>query len=168
MSRSLATAANILYNQPVLDQLASFDCNPIEIMAQFALGGGDMVGADVKSDLQFAAAKELAQYLFPKKRSLDVQKDVKHTVSFEVVSFKDIEPNKAIELAEEVEFRHKAKRLVNADPAYEIEGLVTSTYDTSKLAQADNLLVSATTHALTAGEETPWVNPMEYGTDDED
>lgn len=94
----------ILWNKPVVEQLLALQCNPIAVMASFA-NGSTPNGMPIEPGQQLAAARELAKYVFPQKRSLDVQKDVKHQVTFEVVSFKDVEPEAALKLAEAVNVR---------------------------------------------------------------
>jgi len=75
---------NPLVNKPILDTLEEEGVDPIRIMAKFASGE---LAED--ADQQLAAAKELAQYVHPKKRSLDVNKEIKASVTFSVVRFSD-------------------------------------------------------------------------------
>lgn len=67
------------------------DCDPIKILARHALGDDPT--------LSFAAARELAQYIHPKKRALDLRAHVKTQVSYQIVSFASLEPDQAKELA---------------------------------------------------------------------
>lgn len=89
---------NPLVNKPILDTLEEECVDPIRIMAKFASGE---LAED--ADQQLAAAKELAQYVHPKKRSLDVNKEVKASVTFSVVRFSDVMPDQAAIMAEQLD-----------------------------------------------------------------
>lgn len=88
---------NPLVNKPILDTLEEEGVDPIRIMAKFASGE---LAED--ADQQLAAAKELAQYVHPKKRSLDVNKEIKASVTFSVVRFSDVMPDQAAIMAEQL------------------------------------------------------------------
>lgn len=89
---------NPLVNKPIMDTLEELGVDPIRIMAQFASGE---LAED--ADQQLAAAKELAQYVHPKKRSLDVNKEIKASVTFSVVRFSDVMPDQAAIMAEQLD-----------------------------------------------------------------
>lgn len=89
---------NPLVNKPILDTLEELGVDPIRIMAQFASG---KLAED--ADQQLAAAKELAQYVHPKKRSLDVNKEIKASVTFSVVRFSDVMPDQAAIMADQLD-----------------------------------------------------------------
>ena len=90
MSRVPLGVDSQLINKEVIDILEEEGVDPIRILAQFAKG-------DLAEDAsqQLAAAKELAQYVRPKKRALDVNKEVKASVQFSVVRFSDVMPDEA-------------------------------------------------------------------------
>jgi len=89
---------NPLVNKPILDTLEEEGVDPIRIMAKFASGE---LAED--PDQQLAAAKELAQYVHPKKRSLDVNKEIKASVTFSVVRFSDVMPDQAAIMADQLD-----------------------------------------------------------------
>ena len=89
---------NPLVNKPIMDTLEELGVDPIRIMAQFASGE---LAED--ADQQLAAAKELAQYVHPKKRSLDVNKEIKASVTFSVVRFSDVMPDQAAIMADQLD-----------------------------------------------------------------
>jgi hypothetical protein len=89
---------NPLVNKPILDTLEEEGVDPIRIMAKFASGE---LAED--ADQQLAAAKELAQYVHPKKRSLDVNKEIKASVTFSVVRFSDVMPDQAAIMADQLD-----------------------------------------------------------------
>jgi hypothetical protein len=73
--------------------------DPIQVLAAFAKG---QLSDDPAH--QLSAAKELANYLHPKKKSVDVKAEAKVGVTYEVVSFKDIAPTKAKVLTDQVTY----------------------------------------------------------------
>ena len=93
-----------LLNKGVIDTLEEEGVDPIAILARFANG-------TLSDDpaLRLSAAKELAQYVFPKKRSLDVNKEIKASISFNVVKFSEVMPEEAKQLnANFSQLRHKS------------------------------------------------------------
>lgn len=89
---------NPLANKPILDVLEEEGVDPIRILAKFA--SGELAE---ESDQQLSAAKELAQYVHPKKRALDVNKEIKASVTFSVVRFSDVMPDQAAIMAEQLD-----------------------------------------------------------------
>ena len=89
---------NPLVNKPIMDTLEELGVDPIRVMALFASGE---LAED--ADQRLAAAKELAQYVHPKKRSLDVNKEIKASVTFSVVRFSDVMPDQAAIMAEQLD-----------------------------------------------------------------
>ena len=89
---------NPLVNKPILDVLEDEGVDPIRILAKFA--SGELAE---ESDQQLSAAKELAQYVHPKKRALDVNKEIKASVTFSVVRFSDVMPDQAAIMADQLD-----------------------------------------------------------------
>ncbi|HPM74518.1 MAG TPA: hypothetical protein PLA71_02210 [Saccharofermentans sp.] len=89
---------NPLVNKPILDVLEEEGVDPIRILAKFA--SGELAE---ESDQQLSAAKELAQYVHPKKRALDVNKEIKASVTFSVVRFSDVMPDQAAIMADQLD-----------------------------------------------------------------
>lgn len=89
---------NPLVNKPILDVLEEEGVDPIRILAKFA--SGELAE---ESDQQLSAAKELAQYVHPKKRALDVNKEIKASVTFSVVRFSDVMPDQAAIMAAQLD-----------------------------------------------------------------
>jgi hypothetical protein len=77
----------------VVKVLVEEGCDPIRILAKLAMGSDD--------NLSFAAAKELAQYVHPKKKAMDLRASVKTAVTYQVVSFSDVAPDAAKQLSEQ-------------------------------------------------------------------
>jgi hypothetical protein len=78
-----------LVNWDIIETLEEEGVDPIRVLAKFAKGDmGDEAA-------QLSAAKELAAYVYPKKRSLDVNKEIKASVSYQIVNFKDVMPDEA-------------------------------------------------------------------------
>jgi hypothetical protein len=83
-------ALNPLINSEVFSTLAEEECDPIRILAKIA--NGEM-GADI--DHQLSAAKELAQYMHAKKRSIDMRAAVKGNITYNIVQFGQVAPEEA-------------------------------------------------------------------------
>lgn len=71
-------------SKEIADRLEQLNCDPIEGMA--------MIANDTSLDhgLRLAAFKELAQYVAPKRKAVDVDASIDGNVSIEVVKFSDI------------------------------------------------------------------------------
>ena len=67
----------------IAERLAELDCDPIEGMA--------MIANDTTLDhsLRLQAFKELAQYVAPKRKSVDIDATIDGNVSIEVVRYSD-------------------------------------------------------------------------------
>lgn len=50
----------------------------------------------IDPDLRFAINKELAQYIAPKLRAVEISADVEHSGEIQIVSFKDVQPEDLI------------------------------------------------------------------------
>lgn len=73
--------------QEIQDRLDELDCDPIEGMA--------MIAVDPTSDpnLKFQCFKELAQYVAPKRKAIDMNATLDGSFNIEVVRFTDVEDN---------------------------------------------------------------------------
>ena len=71
-------------SKEISDRLEQLNCDPIEGMA--------MIANDTSLDhgLRLTAFKELAQYVAPKRKAVDVDASIDGNVSIEVVKFSDI------------------------------------------------------------------------------
>lgn len=71
--------------QEIQERLDALDCDPIEGMA--------MIANDTSLDhgLRLQAMKELAQYVAPKRKAVDMSTTFDGSVNIEVVRFSDIE-----------------------------------------------------------------------------
>lgn len=98
-------AHSALANPEVIKLLEEEGCDPLRILAQIAMGN---LGADV--DHRLSAAKELAQYVHAKKRSVDISAHIKGNVTYNIVSFGDVAPEAAAELG------NQAKAMLTAYP----------------------------------------------------
>ena len=69
----------------IAERLAELDCDPIEGMA--------MIANDTTLDhsLRLQAFKELAQYVAPKRKSVDIDATIDGNVSIEVVRYSDLD-----------------------------------------------------------------------------
>ena len=69
----------------IAERLAELDCDPIEGMA--------MIANDTTLDhsLRLHAFKELAQYVAPKRKSVDIDATIDGNVSIEVVRYSDLD-----------------------------------------------------------------------------
>ncbi len=74
-------------NQSIMDKLASINCDPIEGMAKIAKKAME----EGELSLALMAYKELAQYVAPKRKSIEVSGELEIDVVQDIlVSFKDI------------------------------------------------------------------------------
>ena len=71
-------------SREIAERLEQLNCDPIEGMA--------MIANDTSLDhgLRLTAFKELAQYVAPKRKAVDVDASIDGNVSIEVVKFSDI------------------------------------------------------------------------------
>jgi len=76
-------------NDDLKQQLLERGCDPIALLADFALDESQ------KPELRFAAAKELAQYVRPKLKSIDVKVEQKRTAGIAIVKYSDVNPEAA-------------------------------------------------------------------------
>jgi len=69
----------------IQERLAELDCDPIEGMA--------MIAADPtnSNELKFSCYKELAQYIAPKRKAVDMNATLDGGFSVEIVQFSDVE-----------------------------------------------------------------------------
>lgn len=69
----------------IQERLAELDCDPIEGMA--------MIAADPNNtqELKLAAYKELAQYVAPKRKAVDMNASMDGNFSVQIVQFADVE-----------------------------------------------------------------------------
>lgn len=69
--------------QEIIDRLEDLDCDPIEGMA--------MISADPTSspELKFQCFKELAQYVAPKRKAMDMNQSIDGNIEIQVVRFTD-------------------------------------------------------------------------------
>lgn len=97
-------ANNVLINKPVLDILEEMRVNPIAILANIAMGKDQngLHDEDIEIDHVLSAAKELTQYIQPKKRSFDVNAKVSGNVTYNVVQFSAVMPDAALKLQEDI------------------------------------------------------------------
>ncbi len=75
----------------IAERLAELDCDPIEGMA--------MIANDTTLDhsLRLQAFKELAQYVAPKRKSVDIDATIDGNVSIEVVRYSDLDEDTSTE-----------------------------------------------------------------------
>ena len=75
----------------IAERLAELDCDPIEAMA--------MIANDTTLDhsLRLQAFKELAQYVAPKRKSVDIDATIDGNVSIEVVRYSDLDEDTSTE-----------------------------------------------------------------------
>ena len=108
-----------LVNMDILAVLEEEGVDPIRVLAQVANG---QISAD--PILRMQAAKELAQYVHPKKKALDLRSSGKLAVTYNVVNFSEVMPDQAAQLKEQTQAlldsrpRTKAevKQLVRSTP----------------------------------------------------
>ena len=108
-----------LINHDLFQTLEEEGVDPIRIMAQVA--NGELTPDPV---MRFAAAKELAQYIHPKKKSLDMRMSGKMQVTYNVVNFSEVMPDQAQALREQTQAmidnrprtRAEVKAIVRATP----------------------------------------------------
>jgi hypothetical protein len=87
-----------LINHDILRTLEEEGADPIRLLAQAV--NGDLTADPV---LRIAAAKELAQYIHPKKKALDLRASGKLAVTYNVVNFSEVMPDQAKQLAEQTQ-----------------------------------------------------------------
>ena len=75
--------------QEIQDRLAELDCDPIEGMVTIA---NDPTSSQ---ELKLQAYKELAQYVAPKRKAVDMTASVDGNISIDIVKFSDIEEDEA-------------------------------------------------------------------------
>ena len=80
-------------NSELEEELKRQGCDPFQILAQLAVGGEE-------EGTRLGAAKELAKYLRPQLKSIDVKLGGGQSLrKFAIVKFSDVDPVKAAELA---------------------------------------------------------------------
>jgi hypothetical protein len=74
-------------SQEIQDRLDALECDPIEGMA--------MIAMDPNTDdaLKLQCYKELAQYIAPKRKAIDMEATMNGQVTIEVVRFSELEKN---------------------------------------------------------------------------
>ncbi|HMV57030.1 MAG TPA: hypothetical protein PKD38_07465 [Nitrospira sp.] len=87
-----------LVNMDILEVLEEEGVDPIRVLAQVANG---QISAD--PILRMQAAKELAQYVHPKKKALDLRASGKLAVTYNVVNFSEVMPDQAAQLKEQTQ-----------------------------------------------------------------
>lgn len=87
-----------LINNDILQTLQEEGADPIRLLAQAV--NGDLTQDPV---LRIAAAKELAQYIHPKKKALDLRASGKLAVTYNVVNFSEVMPDQAAQLREQTQ-----------------------------------------------------------------
>ena len=75
--------------QEIMDRLAELDCDPIEGLVTIA---NDPTSSQ---ELKRQAYKELAQYVAPKRKAVDMTASVDGNISIDIVKFSDIEEDEA-------------------------------------------------------------------------
>lgn len=118
---------NALFNRDIMRTLENEGVDPIRILAQIAAGTLVMPdGTEHVYELndRLAAAKELAQYVYPKKRSLDVNKEIKASVQLQVVKFADVMPDQAAIVAEEVQKLQENKSLLIGNMSKDVKKML--------------------------------------------
>lgn len=128
MNIPLGTHSKII-NFDVIQSLEEAGCDPIKILADAAKGmmtykdeNGVETNVMVDPEKRISAAKELASYLFPKKRSLDMSAVTKASVTYNIVNFSEVMPDQSALLEQQVKdmalnvprTRAEMKMVVNA------------------------------------------------------
>lgn len=72
-------------SQAIADKLEELNCDPIEGMAMI------MNDTSLDHSLRLAAMKELAQYVAPKRKAVDIDATVDGSVNIQVVKFADLD-----------------------------------------------------------------------------
>lgn len=80
-----------MINLDVMQTLEEERVDPIRVMARLARDGET-------EELRLSAAKELAQYIHPKKKALDLRAQGKLQVTYNIVNFSDVMPDEAATL----------------------------------------------------------------------
>ena len=89
---------SIGYNSKVVETLAEHNCDPIAILARLAVESAD-------PEMQFKAAKELAGYVTPKLKSVDIKVSEKRTAEVAVVKFSEVSPDQFEIVRQKIESR---------------------------------------------------------------
>lgn len=85
-------ASSSVLNSALEDELKAMDCDPFKILADLATSAED-------ESTRLGAAKELAKYLRPQLKSVDVRVAGQVQKTFAVIKFSEVDPAKAAELA---------------------------------------------------------------------
>jgi hypothetical protein len=97
MSRNASLGVHSpLINGDVLQTLEDEGADPIRYMAKIVNGD-----EPASPEIRFAAAKELAMYVHPKKKALDLRMQGKVAVTYNVVQFSQVMPDEAQALADQ-------------------------------------------------------------------
>jgi len=78
-------------SQAIADKLEELNCDPIEGMAMI------MNDTSLDHSLRLAAMKELAQYVAPKRKAVDIDATVDGSVNIQVVKFADLDEDNSTE-----------------------------------------------------------------------
>lgn len=89
-------AGSVLENTHISEKLDDMGVDPIEFLAEVVRG--DYEAATITE--RVACAKELASYIHPKKKAEDRSKPSSEGVTFNLVNFADVAPERALELRE--------------------------------------------------------------------
>jgi hypothetical protein len=84
-----------LINMDLIDTLDEMQINPFVILANMAVDAED-------EGTRLQAAKELAQYIKPKQKSLDARIGMKASVQYNIMQFSQHDPDAAMALAQAV------------------------------------------------------------------
>jgi hypothetical protein len=84
-----------LINMDLIDTLDGMQVNPFVILAELATDAED-------EGTRLQAAKELAQYIKPKQKSLDARINMKAKVQYNIMQFSQHDPDAAMALAQAV------------------------------------------------------------------
>lgn len=85
------TGATNKRSQAIADKLEELNCDPIEGMAMI------MNDTSLDHSLRLAAMKELAQYVAPKRKAVDIDATVDGSVNIQVVKFADLDEDNSTE-----------------------------------------------------------------------
>lgn len=133
-----------LINHDLIQTLEEEGADPIRVLAQMCTG-------DLTADpnLRFAAAKELAQYLHPKKKALDLRSSGKLAVTYNIVNFSDVMPDEANQLREATQqmidnrprTKAEVKALARATPVNSATLVEAMRHDVERLTVDENGIV---------------------------
>jgi hypothetical protein len=104
---------SIGYNSSVIATLAEHGCDPIAILAELAVHSED-------PEMKFKAAKELAGYVTPKLKSVDIKVSEKRTAEVAVVKFSEVSPEQFSIIKEKIESK-MTRSLQGADQPVSVE-----------------------------------------------